>query len=256
MRIATWNVNSLRARLDHVERWLSIERPDVLCLQETKVTDDEFPADSFARLGYEAARAGQRSYNGVAILARHHILDVAVGLWGASPTEDSRLIAGTVGKVRVFSAYVPNGKSLHSPSYTEKLAWLARLRQTLDQTCSPTEALVVCGDFNVAHDERDVFDVKLMQDQMHFTKAECAALDQILEFGLHDALRVHEVGGGLYSWWDYRMGAFLRDRGLRIDYLFVSDVVKTALRSVKIDKVPRGWEKPSDHAPVVVDFEL
>jgi len=256
MRVATWNVNSLRARLDHVEKWLALESPDVLCLQETKVTDNEFPTDTFSRLGYETVRAGQRSYNGVAILARHPISDVRVGLWDSPPEEDRRALSATVRGVRVFSIYVPNGKSLDSPAYAEKLAWLERLRVTLDKTCDPESPIVIGGDFNVAHDERDVFDPLAMAGQIHFTNVERAAVDRLLGFGLSDAFRLLEPAGGLFSWWDYRMAAFRRDRGLRIDYLFVSRAVAAGLVGAHIDKAPRGWDKPSDHTPVVVDFRL
>lgn len=254
MRIATWNVNSLRARLDHVERWIGKNSPDVLCLQETKVVDAEFPTDTFSRFGYETVRAGQRTYNGVAILARHPIEDVRIGLWDAEEAEDRRLIAATIRGVRVYSVYVPNGKSLDSPSYVEKLRWLERLRETLDR--EPDERpLVVGGDFNVARDDRDVFDAEKMRGQIHFSDPEHAAMDHLLARGLEDAFRLRESGGGFFSWWDYRMAAFSRDRGLRIDYLFVNELVKRSLSEARIDKEPRGWEKPSDHTPVVLDFE-
>lgn len=256
MRIATWNVNSIRARIDHLERWLSTERPDVVCLQETKVSDAEFPADPLSRLGYEIARAGQKTYNGVAILARHSITDVTTGLWDASPEEDKRLIAGTVCGVRVYSAYIPNGKSLDSPSYPEKLAWLRRLRETFEKTHDKSQPLVVGGDFNVARDGRDVFDEEAMRGQIHFSEPEHAAIDHLLDYGLVDSFRLKEEQGGHFTWWDYRMAAFRRNRGLRIDYLFVNPAVRTKVREVLIDKTPRTWEKPSDHTPVIVDFEL
>ncbi|HSC88003.1 MAG TPA: exodeoxyribonuclease III [Polyangiaceae bacterium] len=256
MRVATWNVNSLRARLDHVERWLSSERPDVLCLQETKVTDAEFPLDTFVRLGYETVRAGQPSYNGVAILARHPISDVSIGLCDAAPDDDKRLIAATIQGVRVLSAYVPNGKSLDSPAYGEKLEWLARLVTTLERTTSASTPIVLGGDFNVAHGPGDVFDPVAMKDQIHFSKPEHEALDRLLAFGLTDAFRAREPGPGHFSWWDYRMSAFRRNRGLRIDYLFVSAPVLHGMQDARIDRAPRTWDKPSDHTPVCVDFEL
>jgi exodeoxyribonuclease-3 len=255
MRIASWNVNSIRARLDHVNTWLKEAEPDVLCLQETKVVDSDFPVETFARLGYETVRVGQRTYNGVALLSRHPIEDVTIGLVDARDEDDARLIAGTVRGVRVLSAYVPNGKTLDSPSYSEKLEWLTRLRKTLDQTTSPKAAVVLGGDFNIARDSRDVFDPELMANKIHFSPPEHAALQTILDFGLEDSFRAHESEAGHFSWWDYRMGAFRRNRGLRIDYLFASISVMSALRTATIDKSPRAWEKPSDHAPVVIEFD-
>ncbi len=258
MRIASWNVNSVRARLDHVADWLRAATPDVLCLQETKVVDSEFPSETFARLGYETAHVGQRSYNGVALVSRHPIEDVAVGhsetaLPESTGSTDARLIAGTVGGVRILSAYVPNGKSLDSPSYVEKLDWLARLRRTLDATCSPGHPLALCGDFNIARDARDVFDPALMEGKIHFSAAEKQALDHVLSFGLKDSLRELHHEPGLFSWWDYRMGAFRRNRGLRIDYIFVTEELMERVQSAGIDLEPRTWDKPSDHAPVVID---
>lgn len=242
--------------MDHVQKWLTQESPDVLCLQETKVPDSEFPTDTFARYGYETVRAGQKSYNGVAILARHPITDVFVGLNGGQDEDDRRLISATVRGVRVMSAYVPNGKSLDSPSFREKLTWLESLRRTLDLHEDPSRPLVLGGDFNVARDDRDVFDAARMRGQIHFTDDEHAAIDRILDFGLKDAFRLVEQEGGLFSWWDYRMMGFQKNRGLRIDYLFVSDPVARSLSRVEIDRNPRAWDKPSDHTPVVLDFEL
>lgn len=256
MRIATWNVNSIRARLDHVNDWLREAKPDVLCVQETKVVDSEFPTDTFARLGYETARIGQRSYNGVALISRHPIEQVSFGLFDARDSEDARLIAGTILGVRVLSAYVPNGKNLDSPSYPHKLEWLGRLRRTLDETCAPDRPVALAGDFNIARDSRDVFDAEAMAGKIHFSPAEHSALEEVLSFGLEDCFRVKNAEPEHYSWWDYRMGAFRRNRGLRIDYIFGTKKVTENLQAANIDKGPRGWDKPSDHAPVVIDFEL
>jgi exodeoxyribonuclease III len=256
MRIASWNVNSIRARLDHVHAWLRSAEPDVLCVQETKVPDSEFPTETFARLGYETARVGQRSYNGVALISKHPISDIAIGLADAPSGEDARLISGTVRGVRVMSAYVPNGKHLDSPSYAEKLAWLSRLRKTLDVTITPDLPLVLGGDFNIARDARDVFDPELMAGKIHFSPPEHHALDNLLAFGLSDAFRLKNEEPGNFSWWDYRMGAFRRNRGLRIDYIFTTAPVSQRLIDARIDHEPRTWDKPSDHAPVVIDFSL
>ncbi len=256
MRIATWNVNSIRARLDHVNDWLRSREPDVLCLQETKVVDSEFPTDTFSRLGYETVRIGQRTYNGVALISRHPIEDVHYGLLGSNPKQDARLISGNIGGVRVLSAYVPNGKNLDSPSYPEKLEWLGRLRENLDATCDPDNPLVLAGDFNIARDDRDVFDAEAMAGKIHFSPPEHEALDRVVAFGLEDCFRKRNDEGGHFSWWDYRMGAFRRNRGLRIDYLFATRSVTDRLTHATIDREPRSWEKPSDHAPVVIEFDF
>lgn len=254
MRLASWNVNSIRARCDRVVEWLDQYRPDVLCLQETKVPDHEFPAETFQRLGYEIARAGQRTYNGVAILSRHPIEDVEIGLFGCGPDDDKRLIAGRIAGIQVLSAYVPNGKRLDSPSFREKLLWLEKLRDTLDRRYRPDEPLLLCGDFNVARDERDVFDVERMRGQLFFTEEEHAALEHVLAFGLVDAFRLFESGGQHYSWWDYRAGAFRRNRGLRIDYAFVTQPLAQRLTGCWMDREARAKDKPSDHVPVVLEL--
>ncbi|NLE85259.1 MAG: exodeoxyribonuclease III [Myxococcales bacterium] len=254
MRLASWNVNSIRARFELVVEWLREHQPDALCLQETKVADHEFPTETFQRLGYEVARCGQRTYNGVAILSRHPIEDVQVGLVGAEPDDDKRLIAGTVAGVRLLSAYVPNGKALDSPSYEEKLRWLERLRETLDRRYRPQQELLLCGDFNIARDERDVFEPERMQGQLFFSAAEHAALERVLAFGLVDAFREVEPEGQHFSWWDYRAGAFRRNRGLRIDYAFLTEPLARRLAGCWMDKAARAKDKPSDHVPVVVDL--
>ncbi len=255
MRFASWNVNSIRARYDVLVAWLEEHRPDVICLQETKVADQEFPSETFQRQGYEIARAGQRTYNGVAIVSRHRLEDVTIGLEGAAPEDDKRIISATVCGVRVVCVYVPNGKQVDSPAYVEKLAWLERLRTTLDRCADPEKELLLCGDFNIARDARDVFDVERMRGQLHFTDREHAAFDRVLDFGLVDAFRHFEAAGGNYSWWDYRAGSFQRDRGLRIDYALTTESLTRRLTRVWMDKAVRGKDKPSDHVPVVVDFD-
>lgn len=255
MRLASWNVNSVRARCDLVVEWLREHAPDVLCLQETKVADPEFPAEVFQRLGYEIARCGQRTYNGVAILSRHPLEDVQIGLHDSGPEDDKRLIAASVQGIRILSAYVPNGKHLDSPAYREKLEWLRKLRETLELRYRPDHPLLLCGDFNIARDDRDVFDPERMRGQLHFSDAEHAALEQVLDFGLVDAFRKFESAGEHFSWWDYRAGAFRRNRGLRIDYAFVTEPLEQRLRHCWMDKAAREKEKPSDHVPVVVDLQ-
>ncbi len=255
MRIASWNVNSIRARYDLLVAWLEEHRPDVICLQETKVADAEFPTETFQRQGYEIARTGQRTYNGVAIISRLPLENVTTGLLGAGADDDKRLIAATVAGVRVVTVYVPNGKNVDSPSFTEKLTWMGRLRETLEKTTDATQPLLVCGDFNVAREDRDVFDPERLRGQLLFTDAERAALEKVLDYGLIDSFRMFEPEGGHYSWWDYRAGMFQRNRGVRIDYALVNAPLSKRLTRVWMDKAARAKEKPSDHVPVVVELE-
>ncbi len=256
MRIATWNVNSLRARHHLVMDWLKRTEPDVLCMQETKVTDDDFPTDEFQRLGYSVVMAGEKSYNGVAIAARKLIRNVRIGLDGAKPSDDKRLISATIGKLQVFCCYVPNGKAVDHPDFEYKLKWLDSLERTLRQWSSPDKNLVVCGDFNIAADERDVFDVAAFEGLTHFHPKEHAALSKLRDFGLQDAYRLHHEEGGRYSWWDYRAGAFQRDLGMRIDYVFVTRPLAERCKAVTMDVDERRKDKPSDHIPVIADLDL
>jgi len=251
VKIATWNVNSIRARTDLVVDWIKRVEPDVLCLQETKVVDDDFPTDELMRLGYAVAMAGQKTYNGVAIVSRLPMTDVTVGLYDDSPTSEKRLIAATVGGVRVLSAYIPNGKSIDSPDFPKKLAWLSRLRETVDKQAPDRSAIAVCGDFNIAPDERDVFDVEKMRGQIHFHPDEHRALADLMSWGLVDAFRLHHAEGARFSWWDYRGAGFLKNEGLRIDFVFLSKDLAARCTSSSIDTEERAKEKPSDHVPVI-----
>lgn len=255
MRIASWNVNSIRARIDHVHRFLKEANPDVLCLQETKATDADFPTDTFARGGYETHRTGEKSYNGVAIVSRHPVSDVRIGLLDGSSTDERRLISGSIAGLRVCSVYVPNGKSLDAPAYEDKLRWLERLGATLQDLGAPEAPIAVCGDFNVARDDRDVFDPVRWKDQLHVSPREREALGRLSELGFCDAFRESCSEPGHYSWWDYRAGSFQRDRGLRIDYVWLSTGVRQKLVRAYIERGPRGWDKPSDHTPVVADLD-
>jgi exodeoxyribonuclease III len=255
VRIASWNVNSIRAREQSVLDWVRARNPDVVCMQETKVDDDDFPTDEFLRLGYAVVMAGQPTYNGVAIAARGTLKDVKIGLTGEPPNAERRAIAATVDGVRFLNVYVPNGRSTGSPSFTQKLEWLERLRVTLDETASPQQDLVVCGDFNVARDERDLFDPELFRGKVHFHPDERRAVDRVLEFGLTDVFRHFHDGAGFYSWWDYRAGGFGKNQGLRIDYAFATASLLARCKSAVIDIEPRRGDKPSDHAPVVIETE-
>lgn len=254
MKVATWNVNSLRARGDLVLDWIGRVRPDIVCLQETKVTDAEFPSLDFQRLGYQVVFTGGKSYNGVAIASRSPMADIRVGLMDAQDTDEKRCISARVGDIWVYSCYVPNGRSLESDQFGEKLRWLERLKGTLEQRHSPSDSVVVCGDFNVARDARDLFDPKAFEGKTHFHPEEHARLEALLGFGLVDAFRLHDDRAKQYSWWDYRAGSFRRNLGMRIDYVFVTRPLSDRCDSVVIDVAERKKDKPSDHAPVVASF--
>jgi exodeoxyribonuclease-3 len=258
MKIATWNVNSIRARLDRVVGWVEAEAPDVLCLQETKVEDAAFPGERFEALGYRLALHGQRTYNGVAILSRvPGAFDVVTRGFGDGVEDpQARFLVARAGPVLVASAYVPNGQAVGSEKFVYKLAWLERCRAWLDRHVRPDEAFVLGGDFNVAPDDRDVHDPIAWKDQLHCHPDERAALVRVLAFGLEDLFRRFHDGGGFFSWWDYRQLAFPRNAGLRIDHLFGSAPVVTGCRGVTIDRNARKGKEPSDHAPVVTIVEL
>jgi len=258
VRIATWNVNSLNARLPRVEEWVAQVGPDVLCLQETKLADDAFPALAFQALGYDSAHHGSGRWNGVAILSRVGLTDVVDGFGndGQPPDPDARLIWATCGPVRVASAYVPNGRALTDDHYQYKLAWLARLRDLLDHEADASSPLVVCGDFNIAPDDRDVYDPAAFVGETHVSEPERAALRRIEDWGLVDVFRRHYDADGLFSWWDYRAGNFHKGKGMRIDLVLATRTLAERSTSALIDRNARKGKQPSDHAPVIVDFDL
>jgi exodeoxyribonuclease III len=257
MRIATWNVNSLNARMPRVEEWIGYAQPDVLCLQETKLSDAKFPGMAFEGMGYEWAHHGSGQWNGVAILSRVGIADVMAGFTpDLEPDTDTRLISATCGGVRVASVYVPNGRALEHEHYQYKLSWFDRLARHLDATTDPTEAVVVTGDFNVAPEDRDVWDAKAFKGSTHVSPAERDALTRLRDWGLHDAFRlVHPDTDRLYTYWDYRAGDFHQHRGMRIDLMYVSKPLADAVRWTLVDRNARKGKLPSDHAPLVVDFD-
>ncbi|HEV7857731.1 MAG TPA: exodeoxyribonuclease III [Pyrinomonadaceae bacterium] len=255
MKVATWNVNSVGARLPLVQKWLEAAGPDVLCLQETKCTDDKFPAAAFAEVGYRSEVYGQRTYNGVAILSRALASDVQRGFPDDEEGSHARLLAATVEGVRIVNVYVPNGQAVGTDKYRFKLEWMKRLRAFFDESYEESAQVLLCGDFNVAPGERDVHDPDLWQGRILFSKRERAALDEIKGWGLTDAFRMHTEEGGHFSWWDYRQGSFRRNTGLRIDHIWVSTTLAARCTAAWIDKEPRGWERPSDHTPVVAEFK-
>lgn len=254
MKVATWNVNSIAVRLPHVLRWIAENEPDAVCLQETKTIDERFPLQAFEEIGFNAAFIGQRTYNGVAILSPHPIENVQLNFPGDAADAPKRLVAATIKNVRIVNTYIPNGTELWSDPFRFKLDWLQRLRTFFDQTCQKDSDVLLCGDFNVAPDERDVYDARAWEGKLHFSKPERAALEHVRKWGFVDAFRLFHDERGLYSWWNYREGAFFKDQGLRIDHIWISNSLAARCKNCWIDKAPRAWERPSDHTPVVAEF--
>lgn len=253
MKIATWNVNSLKVRLPHVLDWLACVQPDALCLQETKTEDGGFPFAALAEAGYQAIHNGQKTYNGAAILTRTEPLEVARDIPGFAD-EQKRVIAATVGDVRLVCAYMPNGQAVGADKYAYKLRWFAALTAWLRNESQQYPRLALLGDFNIAPDDRDVHDPIAWQGQILCSDAERDAFRALLDLGLSDAFRLFEQPEKSFSWWDYRMMAFRRNQGLRIDHILLSSPLAAACRSCHIDKAPRKLERPSDHAPVVAEI--
>jgi exodeoxyribonuclease-3 len=258
MRIASWNINSIRARQQRLIAHLDSAHPDVLCLQELKCTDQEFPALDVRTAGYYSACFGQKSYNGVAIVSRLEPKDVLRGMGDDDDAAgQSRVISASIGDVRVVSVYAPNGQAVDSPAFQYKLLWYERLRRYLDAHYSPDQQLVLCGDFNVAPEPRDVHDPALWNGQTMFTEKEREVLERVRQFGLVDTFRLHHPEEeGRFSWWDYRMLAFPKNRGLRIDHLYASRPLAEKCVAADIDREARKGALPSDHAPVWAEFAL
>jgi exodeoxyribonuclease-3 len=252
--VATWNVNSVRARLERLLAWLAAHAPDVLCLQELKAPDDEFPAAALAAAGYHAVLHGQRTYNGVAILSRTPASEIEVGLRDGVDDGQARLVSARVGGIRILSAYVPNGDEVGSEKFRYKLAWMERLRTHLAGHASPSEPLLLCGDLNVAPDDRDVARPAEWNDTVLCHPEARAALQRILDWGLVDTFRLHHPEGGFYSWWDYRQLGFPRNNGLRIDHILATATVAKRSTETRIDREARKGKQPSDHAPVIAVF--
>ncbi|MBE7452982.1 MAG: exodeoxyribonuclease III [Kofleriaceae bacterium] len=254
MRIATWNVNSVRAREARVRAWLEANRPDVLCLQELKVEAAGFPRALFEELGYQVELLGQKSYNGVAIASRTPLADVVRGFGDGGDDAQARFLVATTAGVRVASLYVPNGQEVGSDKYAYKLAWLARLRRWLDAHADPGAPLALCADWNVALTDDDVHDPAAWRDRNLFSAPEHAAMAEIMAWGLTDCYRARHPRGRDYSWWDYQGISFFKDRGLRIDMILASPPLAARLRDCAIDREARKGKDASDHAPVVATF--
>ncbi|MEO0651125.1 MAG: exodeoxyribonuclease III [Planctomycetota bacterium] len=256
MRIATWNVNSVRARLPRVLDWLGEHSPDVVCLQETKCVDEVFPRGPIEDLGYSIATYGQKTYNGVAILAKGAIEDVVCGLPGEGDEAEARAIGAQVGEFLVLNLYVVNGKEVGDPKYDHKLRWLEGVVRAIEERYPRDEKVVVTGDFNITFDDRDVYDPEKWHEKILCSTPEREALGRITGLGLTDALRHFDDSPGVYTWWDFRTRGFQRGNGLRIDHFLLSEPALACCTGVEVDTEERGREKPSDHAPVVASFDV
>ncbi|WP_428100505.1 exodeoxyribonuclease III [Candidatus Rariloculus sp.] len=253
MKIATWNVNSLRVRLDHVLAWIESAEPDILALQETKLTDENFPVEAFETAGYHAVFSGQPTYNGVALISRQPAEEVVMDI-DTLDDPQRRVLAASYGELRVMNLYVPNGQSVESDKYQYKLEWLAALQAQLANEADRYEHHVILGDFNIAPDDRDVHDPAAWEGDVPCTAAEREAFSRILALGFSDAFRQFEQPEKAFSWWDYRAAAFRRNMGLRIDLILASEGLSRDCTECRIDVEPRRWERPSDHTPVIADF--
>jgi exodeoxyribonuclease III len=255
MKIATWNVNSIKSRIDHVLSWCTANQPDVLCLQETKIVDEKFPSAKLRAIGYSHIEAvGERAYNGVAMISRHPLTDIQTKLPGDKSDTQSRFISATIDGVRLVNVYGPHGTSLGTPKYQFKLDWIARLRKYFDKKFSVEDNVILCGDLNVAPHELDVWSVPEWRNKLHFTKPERDAIQNLKKWGFVDLYRQINGDEKEFSWWSNFRNDFEKDRGLRIDHIWASPQLAERCTDCWIDKEPRGWEHPSDHAPVVAEF--
>ena len=253
MKLATWNVNSLNVRLPHVLDWLATNKPDVLCLQETKLVEDKFPHEALKEIGYNAAHIGQKTYNGVAILSPHIIKNVLNGIPNYAD-EQKRVISATINDLRIVCAYFPNGQSINCDKYLYKLSWIEALSKWLKIELERYPNLILLGDYNIAPEDRDCHNPAAWIGQVLVSKPERDAFEKLLKLGLHDSFRLFEQEEKSFTWWDYRMMGFRRNFGMRIDHILVSDMLKNICKSVYIDKIPRKAERPSDHTPVILEL--
>lgn len=252
MLIVTWNVNSLKARLPRVTEWLAEVQPDVLCMQETKMTDSAFPALTFREMGYDSAHFGQGQWNGVAILSKVGLENARANFATGEPDKEARIITADCGGITVVSVYVPNGRALDHEHYQYKLRWMTQLRDHASAVSSPAGNLVIAGDYNIAPDDRDVWDAAKLEGQTHVSRAERDTLGSLETWGLRDVFRDHYDEGKLFSWWDYRGGDFHQGRGMRIDLMYATKAVADRTTWCGIDRNARKGEQPSDHAPVMM----
>ena len=253
MKIASWNVNGIRARIDHVVAWIKENQPDVLALQETKVMDEMFPHEPFEAISYAVEAFGQKSYNGVANITKNTSDDTSKGMAGFNDPQ-TRVISTTHDGIRVVNVYVPNGQAIGTEKFLYKLEWLSHLKNMLEYDLKEYPKMIVLGDFNIAPRDEDIHDPNEWADKILCSDQERSAFEEILSLGFHDSFRLFEKGSGFYSWWDYRAAAYRRGLGLRIDLLLASDELKSACKKGYIDEKPRALEKPSDHTPVVIEI--
>jgi exodeoxyribonuclease III len=256
MKLATWNVNSIRSRQDRLIAWLARHEPDVLCLQELKVTDEVFDPAPIEAAGYHVTMLGQKAYNGVGIVSRSLASNIVCNMDDGVDDPQARLIAGTFGEVAVVNLYVPNGSEVGSDKWDYKLAWLSRLTDWLDAHYTPDQPLIICGDFNIAPTDADMADPEAWADSVLCHPLVRDALTRLLDWGLTDVFATHYPEGGIYSWWDYRHLAFPKDRGMRIDLVLATAGLATRCTNIEVDRDERKGEKPSDHAPVVATFDV
>jgi len=254
MIIATWNVNSLTVRLEQLLDWMKDNKPNIICLQETKSVDEKFPGDRFESLGYHCEFFGEKTYNGVAIISDKPLGNIQKGFVGESPSSAKRLIGAEVDDIKILNTYIPNGQAVGSEKFFYKLNWLKSLNEHIEKAHKPAEPIIWCGDFNVAPEDIDIYDSLAMAGQIMRSEEERVALNGIRDWGFIDAYRLKEKGAGNFSWWDYRMGAFRRNMGFRIDHIWVTRPLADRCVRSWIDKAPRKLERPSDHAPVVAEF--
>jgi exodeoxyribonuclease-3 len=253
MKIASWNVNSLNVRLPHLSEWLGAAQPDIVALQETKLENPKFPAEPIAALGYISVFSGQKTYNGVAILAREAPRDILTDIPGLDDPQ-RRILIANVGDLRIVNLYVVNGQEVGSEKYAYKLDWLAKVHAFLADEIRRHPKLVVLGDFNIVPDDRDVYDPVAWHEQILCSTPEREALRGLLGLGLHDTFRLFSEETGQYSWWDYRQAGFRRNLGMRIDLILASDALRAQCTASTIDRTPRTWERPSDHTPVMLEL--
>ncbi len=255
LKIASWNVNSLNVRLGHLLSWCESTQPDVVALQETKLIDEKFPVEQINEAGYRVAYSGQKTYNGVAILSKSELADVATDIDGLDDPQ-RRILAATIGDVRVLNLYVVNGKAVGSDKYDYKLEWLSKVHEYIRQQLVEYPKMIVLGDFNIAPDDRDVHKPERWVEKILCSTPEREALTELLQLGFHDTFRLFEQPEKIFSWWDYRLNGYARGWGLRIDLVLASEALKELCTASYVDKAPREWERPSDHAPAIAEFDF
>jgi len=254
MIITTWNVNSISVRLPHLIEWLKQHKPNVVCLQETKTVDEKFPEQELAEAGYSCEFFGERSYNGVAILSDRPMINVHKGFVGDGPTEAKRLIEAEIDSTYIINVYIPNGSHVGSPKYEVKLSWLQKLRDHINSRHDLSKRIILCGDFNIAPDDEDCYNPEQIKGTIMVSEPERSRIEEVRNLGFTDVFRLLNKEAGQFTWWDYRMGAFRRNMGYRIDHIWGSQCMADASKSVWIDKATRKLERPSDHAPLVAEF--